>query len=334
MSHPLSLSDQSLAQIDGGNIAISSPDAIDETCFSIPAVRAVHNAYPNGTIVVFAPEDVAPLWRKVEEVDEVIAYDAHASARNVGQIIKDLKIKFTKSIAWENNPATGGFAQAVIPIRMGTPERELLPHLTHPVEVARPIGPIEHRVRHYLFFMQKLGAMPFDKSNFLHPERPLGGEKFRVAIVPGSDFGDSTEWPLANYVTLTRTLMNYADVTIIPSQDRLGPAIALGKEVGRPEFVFQGDNGEILDHLATCHGLVGNDGSIPHLAAFMGTKSLVLFGPNEPLWKRPLGKQHQFIRHHVPCSGCLLAKCPLDHRCMMEITVEEVLGEMRTLFSP
>ena len=332
MSLAHSSSDQSLAQIDGGNIAISSPGDIDEACFSVPAVRAIHNAYPNGTIVVFASEDVAPLWRKVAEVSEVIAYNAHDSGRRVKQYIEEHGIEFTKSIAWEDNPASRGFARALIPVRIGTPERELLPHLTHPVEVVRPIGPIEHRVRHYLFFMQKLGAMPFDKANFIHPERPPSLEQFRVAIVPGSDYGNSAEWPLFNFIMLTRTLLNYADVTIIPSPERPEPAIALGKEIGRPDLVFEGDDDEVLDHLATCHGLVGNDGSIPHLSAFMGTKSLVFFGPNEPLWKRPLGKEHKFIRHHVPCSGCLLAKCPLDHRCLMEISVEEVLDEMRALF--
>jgi ADP-heptose:LPS heptosyltransferase len=52
---------------------------------------------------------------------------------------------------------------------------------------------------------------------------------------------------------------------------------------------------------------------------------VVLFGPNEPAWKRPLGKRHTVLRRHVECSPCFAAKCVMDLRCQHELTLEKVL---------
>ncbi len=60
------------------------------------------------------------------------------------------------------------------------------------------------------------------------------------------------------------------------------------------------------------------------MAAHVGLPAAVVFGPNEPEWKRPLGKQSRVIREHVACSPCYLPKCPMDLRCQDEVTPEMV----------
>jgi ADP-heptose:LPS heptosyltransferase len=78
------------------------------------------------------------------------------------------------------------------------------------------------------------------------------------------------------------------------------------------------------------HGLVvAADGSLPHLAAHVGSTCVTLFGPNDPAWKRPLGKRHAVVRRHVECAPCLLAKCPMDLRCQKELEAERVWIALR-----
>ena len=67
--------------LKGGYLAIASPESISEACFSVPAVRAVRNALPQGTIVVVANQDTAPVWRKVTEINLVIEHGSADSAR-------------------------------------------------------------------------------------------------------------------------------------------------------------------------------------------------------------------------------------------------------------
>jgi ADP-heptose:LPS heptosyltransferase len=77
--------------------------------------------------------------------------------------------------------------------------------------------------------------------------------------------------------------------------------------------------------LLAVHGLViAADSSLPHLAAHVGATCVTLFGPNDPVWKRPLGRRHGVVRRHVECAPCLMAKCPLDMRCQNELETGRV----------
>ncbi len=317
--------------LNGGYLAIASPESVLEACFSVPAVRALRTARPRSTIVVVANQDTAPIWRKVSEIDLVIEHDATDSARKITRLLEDSEVPFDSTIAWEGSPAAQAFARAGIHQRFGYPAAKLEKFLTDPVEVVRKTGPIEHQVNHYLLFVQKLGAEPFHPSNFAPPPRPPAAQNFVIAVAPGSDYGTASEWPLERFIELTKDLLNHCDVAILPSPDRPGPALALAKALGKSVTHVEGE--ALIDFLATCNGLLANDGSIPHFASFVGTPSLVFFGPNEPEWRRPLGRIHRVLRRHVPCSGCLLNKCPLDHRCMNDITIEDTLDELRELFA-
>ena len=90
--------------------------------------------------------------------------------------------------------------------------------------------------------------------------------------------------------------------------------------------------GSALPTLATFQLIIAADGSLPHLAAYTGGTCVTLFGPNDPNWKRPLGKQHVVIKHHVECSPCLSAKCQLDNRCQNELQVSQILAAIPERF--
>jgi len=80
--------------------------------------------------------------------------------------------------------------------------------------------------------------------------------------------------------------------------------------------------------LAVHRVLVAADGSLGHLGALVGTTCLTLFGPGNPVSRRPLGRRHSIARRHVECSPCMLTKCPMDLRCQNELLVDAVLKKM------
>ena len=91
--------------------------------------------------------------------------------------------------------------------------------------------------------------------------------------------------------------------------------------------------GELIERLRACRLLLTNDTGTMHLAAFLGVPTVALFGSTEPALTGPLGAQHRVIRHHVPCSPCFLRECPIDFRCMKEVTSEEVIAAVRAILS-
>lgn len=318
--------DRPYLQLNEGYLAIASPDSIAEACFSIPAVRGIQAV----RIVVVANRETAPLWRKVDKVSRVIEHSRSDSARKIRNLIRASNLNIESTIAWENSSAAQAFAKIGVENRLGFPNKKLVRYLTRSVGIAQKPGPIAHRVQSYLNFVKKLGFDPFHAAYFAPPSRPQAPKLPILAISPGSDFGDAAEWPIDRFTELANEFSGKFDLAIILHPDRPEPALTLAKSLGKQVYSFEG--AELIDFLATCHGLIASDSSIPHLASFVGTPSLVFFGPNQPEWRRPLGKIHQVIHEHVACSGCLLNKCPLDHRCMTEITSAKALTEARSLF--
>ena len=69
---------------------------------------------------------------------------------------------------------------------------------------------------------------------------------------------------------------------------------------------------------------ISNDMGLAHIAAAVGTPTIVIFGPTNENTTRPLGPFVEIIREPVECSPCMLRDCPIDHRCMTRITSERV----------
>jgi ADP-heptose:LPS heptosyltransferase len=148
-----------------------------------------------------------------------------------------------------------------------------------------------------------------------------------VLIAPESDFGANHEWPLECWREIGRRLMDRGcRITIAGLHaKRRGLAESLARQLGPDAECFRASPLAGTLPLLAVHALmVGADGSLPHLAAHVGTTCVTLFGPNDPQWKRPLGRRHTVVNRHAECAPCRLPRCPLDLRCQHELSAERV----------
>jgi heptosyltransferase-2 len=67
-----------------------------------------------------------------------------------------------------------------------------------------------------------------------------------------------------------------------------------------------------------------------HIGAALGVPLIALFGSTDPIQTGPYGNG-AVIRKPVSCSPCFRRTCPIDFRCMKQITAEEVLAKISTL---
>lgn len=297
---------------------MAAPERWDEACFAVPAVRAlVASGLATGVLCAEAQRD---FWQTLDGLT-VIDFPVKTKAKVVAA---KLSGNWQASLAWETGLPAEAFKLAGIPRRLGPGERKLKKLLTHPL--AFVAGPLEHRVKHYLAAVEELG-IETGRAEFFAPAvlgvEPAPGS---VLLCPDSDFGSNHEWPLERWLEIaTRLIQAGRRVTVagVDGGRSLGKTMAdrLGEGV---EFFQASPLGGTLPLLAT-HGLViAADGSLPHLAAHAGATCITLFGPNDPAWKRPLGRRHAVVRRHVECAPCLLPKCPLDLRCQNELETERV----------
>lgn len=297
---------------------MAAPERWDEACFAVPAVRAlVASGLATG---ILCPEAQRDFWLTIENLT-VIEIPLKTKAKVVAG---KLSGNWQASLAWETGLAAEVFKLAGIPRRLGPGERKLKKLLTHPLGFAP--GPLEHRVRFYLAAVGELG-IETARAGFFAPAvsgiEPVAGS---VLLAPDSDFGPNHEWPPDRWADIARRLMEAGNRVAVVSPDGgrgLGKILAdrLGDGVG---FFHAAPSAAALPLLAA-HGLViAADGSLPHLAAHAGATCVTLFGPNDPAWKRPLGRRHAVVRRHVECAPCLLPKCPLDLRCQHELETDRV----------
>ncbi len=298
----------------GDSLLVAAPAEWREACLSMPAMRALRRM--GADLEVLCPERQLPLWAS-GGFGKVKGYAPRASVRAIAALLE----KSGTALAWEPGEAADAFAKAGIPRRLGPPAKGLDKRLTERVVVIEEAGPVRHRVRFYLDIAGKLGAETMVAENFEPAATGVPRAEDRVLLVPDSDLGRHFEWPVERWVELAAALREAGRQVRIAISGPLGEKLAAGIE--EAESIRM--EAPALEELAS-HGLcIAADGSIPHLAAHVGTKCLVLFGPGEPEWMRPLGKQHGIARRKAECSPCFASKCPMDLRCQKELETGEVL---------
>ncbi len=322
--------------LKGGYLCVAAPTNYTEACFSAPAVRALRGVGPQSTMVILCSESQESLWNTMPELNDVITYPNKASAKHIARILASKDVKFESSISWEAGEAAKAFARADVLQRLGYPAAGLEKFLTDKVEVVLSPGPIEHRVRHYLNFVSKLGGDAFVRANFQTPPLAPAPERLLIALSPASEYGAAYQWPIERYKEVVDIMDGrYPDIewAIVGGDSPKGKSdvcAELGVMLGdrAKNFSKDWDREKTIQSLPYSSVLLACDGEMAHLAAHVGLPAVVIFGPNEPDWKRPLGKQSRVLREHVACSPCYLEKCPLDHRCQSAVTAEMVVVEL------
>jgi hypothetical protein len=299
------------------------PERWDEACFAVSAVRAlVKSGLAEGLAV---RQEQAEFWKTVCDLPQVV----FSEKTSVVKMAMDLLGEWEASVVWENGFLAKVFAKAAIARRLGPENVVPAKWLTHPLDIAE--GVKEHRVRLYLKTCERIGVETGNPEFFAPADLGIPPEPGTVLLCPGSDFGVSHEWPLDRWQEVGESLRaegRRIAVAGVNGGRGLGEILAerLG---GGTEFFHAVPLAEALPLLAVYGLTVAADGSLPHLAAHAGSTCVTLFGPNDAVWKRPLGKRHKVVKRHVECAPCLSAKCLMDGRCQSELEVAKVMAAIR-----
>ncbi len=168
-----------------------------------------------------------------------------------------------------------------------------------------------------------------------------------VMLVPGANFGSSKCWlperfaevadvladPAGPYRARVLLASSPAEMPIVDAilnaskqRDRLKALASLngGKGVSI---------GALKELVRRSRLMVCNDTGPRHFAAAFGVPLVTLFGPTDTRWAETYASNERIVRVDVPCGPCQLKKCPIDHRCMRELTTEMVLAAVAELWA-
>jgi heptosyltransferase-2 len=156
----------------------------------------------------------------------------------------------------------------------------------------------------------------------------LAGPARIVALSPGATNSRAKQWPAERFAETADRLSERESfqAIILGSAGDLAVAEKVASHMRSRPVVLAGKTtvAELKAVLACSTLVISNDTGTAHVAAALAVPTVVVFGPTEHVSTRPLSDVAAVVRHDVECSPCMLRDCPIDHRCMTRVEVEDV----------
>jgi heptosyltransferase-2 len=315
-----------------------------------PAVRGLRQQFPHADIAMLVRPAVAELWIGHPAINRVLLYDykgRHAGLTGKWSLAGQLRReKFDLAVLFQNAFEAALLAWlAGIPRRYGyaTDGRSVL--LTDPIPVDK--GALVHQVRYYWDLLKPLGLsgepsrpdFPVSQTEEDDLARRLreagiGASDFVIGINPGSIYGGAKRWIPERFAevaerlgqTLRQTRAQDVSAMIVggKGEEALGRDIAA--RLSLRSVVLSGATTvrELMAAVKRCGLFLTNDTGPMHIASAMGVPMVAVFGPTDWRTTSPYGSAHALVRTPVECAPCMLRECPIDHRCMTGVSVDQV----------
>jgi len=322
---------------------------------TVPALRALRRVLPKAKITLVVRPSAAGIFADIDFVDQLLIYDRRSALSIIPHVREWRKRQFDLAVLFQN-----AFEAALIPflagvpIRLGYATESRQPLLTHPLALP-DWRSSRHEVFYYLYLITALEQLLFgasticettpDPSLQISAARKAGAEELLraygvhtgepvVALCPGSINSRAKRWPAEAYAALgDRLIDSRRQVLLIGSADEADVTHEVTNRMRRKPTVLTGKTSldQITAVLSLVDLVVTNDTGPAHIAAALGRPTLVIFGPTNPLTTRPFAPEAEILRHPPDCAPCMLRDCPIDHRCMTAITVDEVFEHSQAL---
>ena len=154
-----------------------------------------------------------------------------------------------------------------------------------------------------------------------------------AALGVGSVNSRAKRWPAERYAELTDRLFGELGLNVIivgTPEDAVVADKVAELSASKPK-VMAGKTtlSEAIEIMAAARVVVSNDMGLAHIAPAVGTPTVVIFGPTNEKATAPFSNAAKVVRHNVECSPCMLRDCPIDHRCMTGVSVDEVFEAVK-----
>jgi heptosyltransferase-2 len=315
-------------------ILVVAPNWIGDALMAQPLLARLRSRTPGAQIDVLAPAWVAPVARRMAEVEDVIAVPLRHKALQLGsrwRIARELKARrYDEAIVLPNS-----WKSALLPFFAGIPVRtgyvgEVRYGLLNNIHKNAAPG----MALHYARLSEPSGTqvkepLPEPRLRVAAQEVEAVRRRFGIhgpygVFCPGAEYGPAKRWP---YFRELSARLEGQSVILGSASDREAAQGIVGRNL-----VGETSLDEAIAVIAGADYVVTNDSGLMHIAAALGRPQVALFGSSSPRHTPPLSSAARVLWLAVECSPCFERECPLGHfRCMRELTVESVLEEIHNL---
>jgi len=309
-------------------IVARSPNWLGDAVMAARSARAFRHGRPDARLAILCPSKLADFWKQIPEVDEVITFEKGDSVWSIAQKLRgrfDVAVLFPNSLRSALEVWLAG-----IPRRVGFQGHHRKFFLNQIIPAPREkLRRPEHHADRYWRMAKRCGAIeiPEGPTMWTPPSWPPV-----IGLCPGAEFGPAKRWPPVRFrevITAVNQQMACRWVILGTGADS-NVAAEMSRDYSNVEdLTGKTSLAELIRTLKSLSALVTNDTGTMHLADFLGTPLVAIFGSTEPALTGPRGPKSKVIRQQVECSPCFLRDCPIDFRCMREVSTEAVVAALR-----
>ena len=343
-------------------LLVRGPNWIGDAVMSEPALAALQELFPTTEITLLVKPTIAELLRGHPALHQVLVYEdpgRHAGITGKWTLAGALRrLQFDLAILFQN-----AFEAALLTFLAGIPRRYGYATDGRSFLLSDPITVPErtktgHQVQYYMDLLRPLGSEgPAESPRlFLSSEEEQATDRrlaesgitesdLLLGLNPGSTYGGAKRWLPERFAETADRLIREQGahsgrrvrVVIVGArgEEALGRAVADRMQIKPIQLSGRTTIRELMAVIKRCALFLTNDTGPMHIAAAFGVPVVALFGPTDSRTTSPFGNGHTIVRHAVECSPCLLRECPIDHRCMTRILVDEVyeaaVRQLRTM---
>ena len=326
---------------------VISPNWIGDAVMAQPLLQLLRRQHPERPIDVLAPPSVAPVWRAMAEVDEVLETPFRHGALQLGERRKYARVLRARGYA-DSYVLPNTLKYALIPWMAGIPRRVgykgemrygLVNVMHHDDTPPRPMVP---------FYAALAGsadpvprpALVANPEKFraacercgIDPQRPI------VVFAPGAEFGPAKRWPARHFAALAREIIALEPRTQIALLGSPKDKEACGEitAITGTQQVFNLAGVTSLDEAIAMIGgaaaVVANDSGLLHIASGLNRPVVALYGPTDPDHAPPFSDMARSLSLRLKCAPCKQRECPLGHQdCMQKMDAPMVWQVLRPM---
>ncbi len=324
------------------SLLLIRPGGIGDAVLLAPAIRSIKKHHPNIHITILAEKRNAGVFPLISGINRLLCYD------RPGEFVQALQGSYDVVIDTEQSHRLSAVVARLVsaPVKIGFDTNERRRMFTNSIpyshedyealsfaHLLEPLGIEAGRVEMGAPFLSIPDTASGKAAGLL---KALHNQPF-VAVFPGASIPER-RWGAERFRRVADMLSGFGIKTVVVGgkEDRQQSEVIVGGGAGLnlAGLTSLAETAAVIQRSAL---LLSGDSGVLHIAVGLGVPTVSLFGPGRAKKWAPRGERHIVINRELPCSPCTTfgttPPCPIDARCMRDISVDEVVNAVTMLLT-